>query len=1057
MSDLFRYLQTALSDRYQLERELGRGGMATVYLARELKHPRRVAIKVLRPELVGVLARERFLREIRISSEFTHPHILPLLDSGTVPASPDYPALPLYTMPYVEGESLRDRLKREKQLPVDDALQVARDVAAALGYAHAHGVIHRDIKPENILLTGGQAVVADFGIARAIQEAVDPDALTSAGLVIGTPPYMSPEQAGGETNLDGRSDLYSLGCVLYEMLGGEPPFTGSSVQAVLARHRLDQAPSLRTIRGTVPEAVEQVVMRTLQKSPADRYATAEQFVEALTAGASGEMRTSPARPYWLHGRSLLIGLLLAIGAGTAWYLATGAAANARADLGSGAVDTTRYAILSFDQDSSVPEGLHPALLLQDAMARWGGISPVDPFQVRDVVTRHDTAGFVDADWRRLARELGAGRYVRAGASRVGDSIRVHAVLYDASTRRDLPALREETVRLPLDLAGADSVFETLADGLLLRHPGTSGHQPAGVTTSLPARQAFELGSEALTQWDLSTADSSFSEAARHDPEYAQAHLWVALVRSWSDPDAPSAWQSAAERAAALREQLSARDRQISDAVLSSARGAAAQSCVPWEKLTKENPQDFVVWYGLATCLQRDHVVVRDRGSPTGWRFRSSYHAAINSFQRAYALLPSIHQAFREAAYASVVNLLMASGTDLRGGRALPPDSTSFFASPSWAGDSLVLYPVPALPGGGAPSTATPTTEDAVRHQRGRVYDFARAWVAAYPASADAMQALAVSLQVLGDRSALDTIVRARRLAHEPAQVVRVATTEVFMRVVYSAPSGLNDLREARRLADSLLLHTESVAPPAPQLLASMAALVGRADRAAALARQVPSTQAWETPPALTGAASGFLTYAAMGGPADSLRRLARLIATAIDRDVLEDDRAEARALWLGLPVAISFPSVQLPEVASLDDPGSGLVAAEAAFARGDAQAARSLMAAYWAQGPASDRSVSTIDQLFPAAWLEAALGDSAAAAARLDRALEDLPRSFPQLYGEVFRTGPLVRAMALRAELADRAGDRPTARRWAQAVVALWSGADAFLQPTVRRMEGLAR
>ena len=207
MSDLFRSLQTALADRYQLERELGHGGMATVYLARDLKHTRRVALKVLRPELAGVLARERFLREIRISSEFSHPHILPLLDSGTLPASAGFPGLPFYTMPVIEGESLRDRLARDRQLPLEDALGIAREVAAALAYAHAHGVVHRDVKPENILLTAGHAVVADFGIARAIQEAADPEALTSAGLVVGTPAYRSPDQAAGETSLDGRSDL----------------------------------------------------------------------------------------------------------------------------------------------------------------------------------------------------------------------------------------------------------------------------------------------------------------------------------------------------------------------------------------------------------------------------------------------------------------------------------------------------------------------------------------------------------------------------------------------------------------------------------------------------------------------------------------------------------------------------------------------------------------------------------------------------------------------------------------------------------------------------------
>src|SRR5689334_25189836 len=209
----------ALADRYRIERELGAGGMATVYLAEDLKHRRRVAIKVLRPELGAAVGAERFLREIETTANLRHPHILPLYDSGSAGG------LLYYVMPLVEGESLRDRLAREKQLPIDDALRIAREVADALSYAHARGVIHRDIKPENILLEGGHAVVADFGIARAVSTA-GADRLTETGMAIGTPMYMSPEQAAGDPDLDGRSDLYSLGCVLYEMLGVQAPFTG---------------------------------------------------------------------------------------------------------------------------------------------------------------------------------------------------------------------------------------------------------------------------------------------------------------------------------------------------------------------------------------------------------------------------------------------------------------------------------------------------------------------------------------------------------------------------------------------------------------------------------------------------------------------------------------------------------------------------------------------------------------------------------------------------------------------------------------------------------------
>ena len=273
--DLLEQLKAALGDRYHVERELGQGGMAVVFLAQDLKHRRRVAIKLLRPELSAVLGSERFLREIEIAATLQHPHILPLYDSGQAGA------LLYYVMPFAEGESLRQRLARERPLPIDAALQITREVGSALQHAHEHGVIHRDIKPENIMLSGGQAVVADFGIARALH-AASPESLTLSGMVVGTPQYMSPEQAGGAA-VDGRSDQYSLACTLYELLIGQPPFTGPSPHAVIARHSLEPVPSLRVVRQTVPQAVEGAIMRAMAKLPADRFASIQQFLDALAS------------------------------------------------------------------------------------------------------------------------------------------------------------------------------------------------------------------------------------------------------------------------------------------------------------------------------------------------------------------------------------------------------------------------------------------------------------------------------------------------------------------------------------------------------------------------------------------------------------------------------------------------------------------------------------------------------------------------------------------------------------------------------------------------------
>ena len=276
MTDALTRLAPALAGRYTIERELGAGGMATVYLAHDVRHDRKVALKLLRPELAAILGGERFLKEIRLTANLQHPHILGLHDSG------EADGLVYYVMPYVEGESLRQRLVREHQLPIEETIRIATEVAGALDYAHRHGVIHRDIKPENILLHDGSALVADFGIALAASRSDGGTRLTETGMSLGTPHYMSPEQAMGEREITAKSDVYALGCVVYEMLSGEPPFTGPTAQAIVARVMTEQPRSLTLQRHSVPPHVEAAVNRALEKLPADRFATAAQFADALT-------------------------------------------------------------------------------------------------------------------------------------------------------------------------------------------------------------------------------------------------------------------------------------------------------------------------------------------------------------------------------------------------------------------------------------------------------------------------------------------------------------------------------------------------------------------------------------------------------------------------------------------------------------------------------------------------------------------------------------------------------------------------------------------------------
>ncbi len=460
-AEIIARLELAFANSYVIEREVGRGGMATVYLGRDVRHNRPVAIKVLHPELAASMGSDRFLREIRLAATLQHPHILGLYDSG------DAGGLLYYVMPFVEGESLRDRLDREKQLPIDDALQIAREAASALAYAHSKGIVHRDIKPENVLLADGHAIVMDFGIAHAAQDA-GAEKLTQTGMSVGTPLYMSPEQAAGERDLDGRSDIYSLGCVLYEMLIGEPPFRGPTALAILARHSMEAVPSLQIVRNTVPDEVEDAVMCALAKAPADRYANATQFEKALLLPSTtvSHRATSRAMRAQTGTRRAAVPLMhrrwAVVAAGVAFaVLAYGTVAWQRSrddqqKRRSSSLNKNRVAVLPFTADTSlayIADGLTDALTAQLTRVRQLVVST--PAAVRSF-----TKDTVSTD--SIARALNVGTLVQGAVERVrGDSVRVIVKLLDASGAATSDAKSFVTSRAKL-LALRDSVADAVA-------------------------------------------------------------------------------------------------------------------------------------------------------------------------------------------------------------------------------------------------------------------------------------------------------------------------------------------------------------------------------------------------------------------------------------------------------------------------------------------------------------------------------------------------------------------------------------------------------------------
>jgi eukaryotic-like serine/threonine-protein kinase len=596
MPDPVDTLAAALADRYTIERVLGAGGMATVYLAHDVKHQRRVAIKVLRPELAAALGHDRFLREITTTANLRHPHILPLYDSGAAGA------FLYYVMPYVEGESLRDRLTREKQLPLDDALQIAREVADALSYAHSRGVVHRDIKPENILLESGHAVVADFGIARAL-DAAGGERLTETGIAVGTPAYMSPEQAAGERDLDGRSDLYALGCVLYEMLAGQPPFTGPTAESLVHQHLTATPPPITQLRPAVPPAVSTALQRALAKAPADRFNPVAQFSDALrlgTATTEGPSHAGPGRPRDIRASAVLVALVvLAVATGLFYWHNR----SAQGPSPTPSVAVLPFSDLSGDTTHYLGDGIAETLI--NALSQVPGL---------DVAARTSAFSFKGktVDVREIGRQLRVGTVLEGSVQRSGDRLRITADLVNC---HDGFHLWSKTFDRPAGdiFAVQDEVARAVVTALQGKLLADSTQPLARQGTDDPrAYDAYLLG---RFYWnkraapDMVRAAEYFGQAIRDDSGYARA--WAGLADAYtlfipSEYDVPGI---------------------NPDSILTLAEGAARRA-VATDTLLGEG------WTSLGEVLE----------------YRLKWDEALRAFERGVALSPRYPTAHQWYAY-----------------------------------------------------------------------------------------------------------------------------------------------------------------------------------------------------------------------------------------------------------------------------------------------------------------------------------------------------------------------------------------------------------------------
>jgi len=671
MPSSFEQFTSALADRYTVERELGRGGMATVYLARDIKHERQVAIKVMRPEIAAALGGERFLREIEIAGRLQHPNILMLLDSGEA-ADRLY-----YVMPYAEGESLADRLDREGQLPIDDALQITREVASALAYAHTQGVIHRDIKPDNIMLTGGHAVITDFGIGKALEDGGE--RLTQTGMSVGTPIYMSPEQALGEREIDRRTDVYALGSVLYQMLIGEPPYTGPTAQAILAKRMSDAIPSARRIRETIPVEVDAAIEKSLAQDPNDRFATADEFATAIGPGSTlGDTPSSQAVRSLPSVHRPLFTALMAV------TVIIAAIVGLRSLAGGGVPDRITLAVLPFQtvgvaEDEFFAEGM--TVELADRLGRLEGVS---------VVGRSGEVGasFGDMTPTEIGDAIGA-EYILSGtirwatASDGTSQVRINPQLVRSADEERVwgePYDGSLTDVFTLQADVAEQVAEALDVTLVAGEEGELRRAP---TENLAAWQEYSLGRRFFAMVEGATAIEHYRKAIELDPNFALAYAGLADAYHFAiSPNTGGELEQKLDNWA--RGEQAARRALALDSTLGPAYISLGSIFMfrdlDWDR-AEENMKR-----GLA--LDPDYAQGHNR-------YRNLLHAtgrhdlAVAEARRAVALDP-LNGLFNATLGTSLVMVGSAQDALAQFDRALEIDPTYYFARAGKAGAYLVL-------------------------------------------------------------------------------------------------------------------------------------------------------------------------------------------------------------------------------------------------------------------------------------------------------------------------------------------------------------------------------
>jgi len=1063
-SDPIAPVRAAIRGHYEILRQIGQGAFATVYLARDLKHERKVAIKILNADPTSETGELRFIREIRTVASLQHPNILPLHDSGHVEA------LLYYVMPFVDGETLRDRIDRERQMPFDAACSIVREAADALAYAHAQGIIHRDIKPENILLSAGHPVIADFGLARAIDLA-GVRQLTNTGMGSpGTPAYMSPEQLLGDREIDGRSDLYSLACVFYEMLTGKPPFGGKEG---FVKRFTEPPPNASATRSDLPAWIDGVIGRALARNPRDRYPTAREFATAFDDAREAAAEVPPVTPahheepprseappppnvrtFRRLGRPRLIAMLAAaLVLGGLTVTTALRPSRVRAVFNRAGLDSTQFVVLPFAalSGASAHLGNRVADRVYDAITQWDGVPVVPDTRVAQAVIDAGGAPATETEAIALAKRLGAGKLVWGQASGDSTSARVRVHLYDVRSGKSRDAF-------PLLDSTSDGRSYAPAALRLLggrdRPSAASGGDKR--THSFAAWEAYGRGHSALRNWDIPSAEKEFRAALTADRDYTPARLWLAQTLYWKSPQNPAEWTDEASRTAAGRNSLDGRDQLVAAGLSSLADGRFPAACDAYAKLTSVDSSYFLGWYGLGECRAQDDAVVPRAASPSGWAFRSSYFAAARGYIRALKTDPGVHTIF---SVSKLEKILPTASTRARRGYSLGDSRVEFAAFATLDADTIAFVPYPlalfaTLPRG-------PSAEAALRDDAETLIAFAVDWAKRFPISAPAQEALAAALETHGNlrdpvnqsSPALRALDSSLALSTDRRDILRLRANKVrlhFKQGEFSA---------ARLLADSIIRTASDDRATADQL-GWVAALTGRAQLTSRFWLATISTQIFTggtIPPAVAQAASRFFGYAALGVCGPNLIAAREQLDVALRNYVARDIRQALEADVASRSSSLAAPCTNGASALRITAPTDRLQKAQQALGKHDPRAARALLDAFASAGKGLRPGDISPDYIFQDAWLRATLGDTAGAAAKLDAELESLPVFSAAAIGDPANAAAFARSMLLRSDIAAKRGERNIAHRWALALDALWGSADPALRAEAERIKAQAR